>query len=53
MLDALDRYDDGAILRISPYVLDTGDTLRWIVEIDGKDVPDLDARVESHPGARV
>ena len=30
-------------------MLDTGDTLRWIVEIDGKDVPDLDARVESHP----
>jgi hypothetical protein len=30
-------------------VLDTGETLRWVVEIDGKDVPDVDARVERHP----
>jgi hypothetical protein len=51
MLDELiARYGEGAILTVSPYVLDSGETLRWIVEIDGKDLPDTDVRVQEHAG---
>jgi hypothetical protein len=36
--DLIERYGESAILRVSPYMLDTGEILRWIVEIDGNDV---------------
>jgi hypothetical protein len=49
LLDVFARYDDGAVVTVSPYVLDSGETLRWIVEIDGENTSDVDARVESHP----
>jgi hypothetical protein len=47
MLDELiERYGEGAILTVGPYVLASGETLRWIVEIDGLDVPDIDVRID-------
>jgi hypothetical protein len=53
MLDELiDRYGEGAILTVSPYVPASGETLRWIVEIDGSPVPDADVRTARHEGRR-
>jgi hypothetical protein len=50
LLDVFARYDDGAVVTVRPFVLDSGgETLRWIVEIDGEDTSDVDARVESSP----
>jgi hypothetical protein len=50
MLDELiDRHTEGALLTVRPYVLDSGETLRWTVEIDGEPVPDLDVRIREHP----
>lgn len=50
MLDELiDRYGEDAILTVRPYMLDSGETLRWVVEIDGRDTPDTDVRIEEHP----
>ena len=42
--DLIRRYGEGAIVAVRPYMNDTGETLRWFVEIDGLDVPDLDVR---------
>ena len=50
MLDELiDRYGEDAILTVRPYVLDSGETLRWIVEIDGVDIYDNDVRIQDDP----
>jgi hypothetical protein len=46
MLDELaERYEDLTVITVSPYVGDDGETLRWVVLIDGEDVPDIDVRV--------
>ena len=56
MLDKLiGRYGDAAILTVRPYTrpstLDTGEILRWVVEIDGKEPLDVDVRIDrSAPG---
>jgi hypothetical protein len=42
------RYGEAAILTVSQYVLESGDTLRWILEIDGAHVY-ADVRVREHP----
>ena len=47
MLDELARYDDLAVLNVSPYVGNSGETLRWVLLIDGAEVSDLDVRVRS------
>jgi hypothetical protein len=47
--ELIDRYSEDAIVVVSPYVLDSGETLRWILEIDGEDVPDVDIRIQEHP----
>jgi hypothetical protein len=52
MLDELiNHYGAGAVLTVRPYVLDSGETLRWVVAIDGKDVPDADIRIDVQEGA--
>jgi hypothetical protein len=45
MLDELMRYDDRAVLTVSPNVGDSGETLRWVLLTDGEAVPALDIRV--------
>jgi hypothetical protein len=47
--DLVDRYGEGAIVTVSPYVLDSGETFRWSVQIDGKEVSDIDVRVDEDP----
>jgi hypothetical protein len=49
VLKMLDELDDGALIAVGPYVLDTGETLRWIVQINGVDAPELDVRVRERP----
>jgi hypothetical protein len=50
MLDELiERHGAGAILTARPYMLDSGETLRWVLEIDGNDVPDADVRIDELP----
>ena len=50
LLDELiERFGQGAVLTINPYVLDSGETLRWILQIDGKEMPDMDVRIEERP----
>ena len=54
--ELIDRYGEDAILTTRPYVLDSGETLRWALEIDGSPVPDADVRIASHaerPGVMV
>jgi hypothetical protein len=45
----IERFGLGAILSVDPYVGDSGETLRWIITIDGHEVSDADVRVEEHP----
>jgi hypothetical protein len=50
MLDRLiTRYGEDAILSVRPYVLDSGEILRWVVEINGEDAPDMDVRITEDP----
>ena len=45
--DLIERYGKGAVVTVYPYV--DGDTSRWMVEIDGSAVSDVDVRVKEHP----
>jgi hypothetical protein len=47
--ELIERYDAGAILRVAPYVDDSGQTLRWFVEIDGENVYDVDVAIRDDP----
>lgn len=51
MLDELiERYGKGAIFNVSPYWLDRGGiNVRWILLIDGRDVPDFDVHHRPDP----
>jgi hypothetical protein len=51
LLDELiDRYTEGALLVARPYTPDnSGEILRWIVEIDGEDLPDADILTRDDP----
>jgi hypothetical protein len=42
----IDRYGPGAVLNVTPFALDSGETLRWIVQIGGTEVQEVDVRVE-------
>jgi hypothetical protein len=46
----IDRHGTGAVLTNNPYVLDSGETLRWIVLNDGEEVHDVDVRVDEKEG---
>jgi hypothetical protein len=43
------RYGEAGVLSVRPYVLESGETARWLVEIDGEDVPDADVRITEDP----
>jgi hypothetical protein len=47
--DLIARYDESAVVTVRPYVDGSGETLRWIVEVDGAEIHDLDVRVRSDP----
>ena len=50
MLDALiERHSLGALVTVSPYLNDEGETLRWFVELDGEPENSLDVRVTPVP----
>jgi hypothetical protein len=45
--ELIERYDEGAIVTVSPYMPDSsGDILRWVLQIDGKEPTDLDVRID-------
>jgi hypothetical protein len=50
MLDELiERYGKGAVISVDRYVLDRDHmNTRWIVQIDGQDVPDVDVAIRGH-----
>jgi hypothetical protein len=43
------RYGAGAIIAASPRMLDSGETYRWEVQIDGLDVPGVHAHARRDP----
>ena len=44
------RYGAGAVLTVSPYMPDSsGDILRWVLQIDGKEPTDMDVRIDHDP----
>lgn len=49
----IDRYGPGAVLNVAPFVLDNGETLRWIVQIGGAEIQEVDVRVEEKEGTVV
>jgi hypothetical protein len=49
MLDELiEQYGEGAILSVDQYHFDSEGTFRWVVLIDGAEVPDVDVAVREH-----
>ena len=51
--ELIDRYGEDAILTARPYVpASGGETLRWVLEIDGSPVPDADVRTARHEERR-
>jgi hypothetical protein len=49
LAELINRYGKRAIVIARPYALDSGETLRWTLEIDGQHVPDADVRIQEHP----
>jgi hypothetical protein len=48
--DLTERYGDAAVFIVSRYWLDSdGTDVRWVVQIDGHDVPGVDIRHEPDP----
>jgi hypothetical protein len=47
MLDELiARHGEAAVLTVRPYIIDSGEILRWVLEIDGKEPTDMDVRID-------
>jgi len=47
MLDEpAERYGEDAVVTASPYMDDNGDTIRWILEINGAPITDADIRLQ-------
>lgn len=43
--ELIDRYGTHAVISVDPYMPDnSGEILRWVLQIDGKEVPDIDVR---------
>ena len=55
LLDELiERYGTGAVLSVDPYMPDSsGDILRWVLQIDGEEVPAADIRLIERDGRTV
>ena len=50
LAELIDKYGEGALLTVGPYVLDSlTDDFRWVVQIDGVDLPELDVYVRPDP----
>jgi len=50
LLDELiERFSKDAVLTVNPYVRESGETLRWVLEIDGTEPSNLDVRIGKHP----
>jgi hypothetical protein len=47
--DLIAQHGEGGVVRVAPEGLEPGSTLRWVVEVDGHDVSDLDVRIRPHP----
>jgi hypothetical protein len=45
LAELIERYGEDAVVTARPYVRDSGETLRWFLEIDGNDVPDVDLQI--------
>jgi hypothetical protein len=51
LLDSLiTQYGRGAVVTVSPDTPDSGDTVRWVVQIDGVEERRVDVRVDRDPG---
>lgn len=50
MLDELvERYGEGGLVTADPKMLDSGETYRWELQINGELVPDASAQVRTDP----
>jgi hypothetical protein len=49
LAELVDRYGEDAVVTARPYVSESGEIVRWFLEIDGKDVPDADLQVTELP----
>ncbi len=47
--DLIERYGEAAIVRAYPVMLESGETYRWELEIDGVARPDATVHVRRHP----
>lgn len=54
LLDELiERYGKDAVVTVDPYMPDSsGEILRWVLQIDGMEVSDVDVRIGEHPKHR-
>ena len=46
-------YGPDAVLRVIPNVLEDGETVGWLVEVDGEPADDLDARIRGDADVHV
>ena len=52
--DLIERYGTGAVLSVDRYMPDSsGEILRWVLQIDGEEVPEADIRVIERDGRGV
>jgi hypothetical protein len=52
--DLIERYGTGAVVAVRPYMPDnSGEILRWVLEIDGEEASEADVRVTERDGLSV
>jgi hypothetical protein len=49
----IERFGPDAIVIVSPYVIETGETLRWFAQINGEEVNELDVHLREDGDLRV
>jgi hypothetical protein len=52
LAELIDRYGEDAIVTADPHMLDSGDTYRWDLQIDGNAVPGANAHIYGDPDHR-
>jgi hypothetical protein len=52
LAELIDRYGEDAIVTADPHMLDSGNTYRWDLQIDGNAVPGADAHIDGDPDHR-
>jgi hypothetical protein len=50
--ELIDRYGQDAVVTARPHMLDSGETYRWELAIDGDNVPEADVHMRRHPERR-